>query len=203
MKRLEWVLVLIRVLLLGFMLWSSVGCSAADPDQRLTQLTSQVVHDQSEQNQRLAEQTRAVVEQSGQLAEAARDLVEQDAQARRELIAAGERMTARIDADRSQLEVDRREVARQRLREPLVAEAIRSTGILLACLAPLVITFLVLRPLSSSEPDHAAVADLLVQELTADQPVLLPAPVLRRLPSPEEPSHPALPFDPADDLPPY
>jgi len=200
MKNLDLALEVARLALLFLTLWSVVGC---DKDETLAEFAQQAAGEQARQNERMAAQTEAVVAESHELAEAARQLVEQDAQARRELIAAEERMAERMTVERTQLDHERREIARQRHRDPIVAEAVRASGVLLACVAPLVIALLVLRSMSSQEPDHAAVAELLVQEVTSEQPVLLPAPVLRRLPVVEERPTPVLEFDPPDCLPPF
>ena len=45
-----------------------------------------------------------------------------------------------IDRQREGLEAERREIAETRVRDPVVAEAILSIGLLLLCLAPLVLT---------------------------------------------------------------
>lgn len=200
MKNLDLALAVARLALLILTLWSVVGC---DKDETLAKFAQQAAGEQARQNERMAAQTEAVVAESHELAEAARQLVEQDAQARRELIAAEERMAERMTVERTQLDHERREIARQRHRDPIVAEAVRASGVLLACVTPLVIALLVLRSMSSQEPDHAAVAELLVQEVTSEQPVLLPAPVLRRLPVVEERPTPVLEFDPPDCLPPF
>ena len=87
--------------------------------------------------------------------------------------------TVAIDAGREQLEQERREIAQQRHRDPIVAATVQSIGLILACLLPLVVAVYVIRQMRSDEPDDAALAQLLVQELSADQPRLLPGPSLR------------------------
>ena len=58
---------------------------------------------------------------------------------------------------------------------------IQNIGLTLACLLPLVVAVFVIRQMQSQEPDHAAVAELLVLELTADEePRLLPDPMSQR-----------------------
>ena len=134
----------------------------------------------------MADQSQAVVEESHQLAETAKELVEHDAEARRELIAAQQELTsqlndqqATVDAGRGQLEQDRREIAEQRHRDPIVATAIQNTGLIIGCLLPLIVAVYVIRQMQSQEPDHAAVAEMLTLELTSDEPRLLPGPQLR------------------------
>jgi hypothetical protein len=74
----------------------------------------------------------------------------------------------------------------ERQREPILAASIETLGLILACLLPLTLCGLLLWRLGRVEPDDAAVAELLVCELTSDRPRLLPGWV----------SPPALPQDP-------
>ena len=184
MKRTQIAIVPILLLLL----LTVIGCSDSPDmrDQRLAEFAEQAVKEQARQNDRMADQSQAVVEESHQLAETAKELVEHDAEARRELIAAQQELTsqlndqqATVDAGRGQLEQDRREIAEQRHRDPIVATAIQNTGLVIACLLPLIVAVYVIRQMQSQEPDHAAVAEMLTLELTSDEPRLLPGPQLR------------------------
>ena len=169
------------------MLLATVGCSKPDMrDQRLAEFAKQSMEQQAKQNDRIAEQSKAVVEESRRLAEATKELVAHDAQARQELIAAQEKLTtqlnqqrANIDAGRDQLEQDRREIAEQRFRDPILAAAVQNVGLIIACSLPLIVCVFVIRQMRSGEPDDAAVAQLLIHELTSDEPRLLPGPALR------------------------
>lgn len=159
-----------------------VGCSRA-PDERLAEFAQQTMTEQGRQNQRMADQSEAVVAESHQLAEAAKELVERDAEARRELIAAQTELTTQLNGQQSaiytgheQLEQDRREIAAQRHRDPILAAVIQNFGLMIACLLPLLVAVLVIRQMQSQEPDHAAVAELLTLELTSENPLLLPGP---------------------------
>ena len=156
------------------------GCGKA-PDERLANFAQQTMSEQARQNDRMADQSQAVVAESHQLAKTAKELVEHDAEARRELIAAQQELTSQLNGQQSaihtghqQLEQDRREIAEQRHREPITAAAIQNIGLTLACLLPLVVAVFVIRQMQSQEPDHAAVAELLILEMTADEPRLLP-----------------------------
>ena len=75
------------------LLLTVIGCSDTPDmrDQRLAEFAEQAVKEQARQNDRMADQSQAVVEESHQLAETAKELVEHDAEARRELIAAQQR----------------------------------------------------------------------------------------------------------------
>ena len=170
------------------LLLAVIGCSETPDmrDQRLAEFAQQAVKEQARQNDRMADQSQAIVEESHQLAQTAKELVESDAEARRELIAAQQELTsqvndqqATVDAGREQLEQDRREIAEQRHRDPIVATAIQNTGLVMACLLPLIVAVYVIRHMQSQDPDHAAVAEMLVLEVTSDEPRLLPGPQLR------------------------
>jgi hypothetical protein len=207
MKRTSIAIVPILLLLL----LTVIGCSDSPDmrDQRLAEFAEQAVKEQARQNDRMADQSQAVVEESHQLAETAKALVEHDAEARRELIAAQQELTSQlngqqstVDAGRDQLEQDRREIAEQRHRDPIVAAVIQDFGLIIACLLPLVVAVFVIRQMQSQEPDHAAVAELLVLELTADEPRLLPGPMSRRhaltRDDPEEAQHALIAGDSTD-----
>ena len=162
------------------------GCSQA-PDERLAKFAQQTMTEQVRQNQRMADQSEAIVEESHQLAEAAKELVEHDAEARRELIAAQQKLTSQINEQQSAiykghelLEQNRRELAEQRHRDPIIAAVIQNIGLVIACLLPLLVAVQVIWQMQSQEPDHAAVAELLTLELTSEEPLLLPGPRLRQ-----------------------
>lgn len=176
------------------MLVTAAGCSEPPDlrDQRLAEFARQSMAEQRKQNDRIADQSEAVVQKSQQIAEAAKELVQHDAEARREMVAAQKELHAQlneqrtaIDVGRDQLEQDRRQLAKQRHREPIIAAAVQNTGLCIACLLPLIVCLFVIRQMRSEEPDHAAVAELLVSELTSDQPSLLPGPVMKRASLPD------------------
>jgi TolA-binding protein len=163
------------------LLLATIGGCGRSQDERLADFAQQSMAEQRKQNDRMADQSQAVVEESHQLAETAKQLVEHDAEARRELIAAQQELTSQLNGQQSaiqtghqQLEQDRREIAEQRHREPIIAAMMQDFGLFIACLLPLVVAVFVIRQMQSQEPDHAAVAELLVHELTADEPRLLP-----------------------------
>ena len=161
MIRLRSVTMVAAVILLA----TIAGCGRS-PDERLAEFAQQTMTEQIKQNDRMADQSQAVVEESHQLAEAAKELVEHDAEARRELIAAQQELTTQLNEQQStiytgheQLERDRREIAQQRHRDPLVAAVIQNFGLVIACLLPLIVAVLVIRQMQSEEPDHAAVEE--------------------------------------------
>ena len=169
-------------------LLTMAGCSPAPDmrDQRLAEFARQSMEEQSKQNQYIAEQSQAVVEETQELVEASKELVASDAKARQDLIGAQERLTAQLHeqratvaAGRDELEEERKQIAEQRHRAPLVATAIQNVGLIIACLLPLIVCIFVIKQMRSAEPDDGAVAELLVCELTSDQPRLLPGASLR------------------------
>ena len=191
------------------LLLATIGGCGRSPDERLADLAQQTMSEQVRQNDRMADQSQAVVAESHQLAEAAKELVARDAEARRELIAAQQELTSQLNGQQSaiytgheQLEQDRREIAEQRHRDPIIAAVIQDFGLFIACLLPLVVAVFVIRQMQSQEPDHAAVAELLVLELTADEPRLLPGPMSQRHAlthdDPEEAQHALIAGDSTD-----
>ena len=158
-----------------------IGCSSPADDERLVDLARDAMDQQRKQNQVIADQSKRIVDESEKLTEAARDLVARDAQARREMIEAQVALNSdlhnersSIDRQREEMEQDRRQIATQRHRDPVIAESIKVIGAWIACLAPLALAAYLLLHLRTDTPDDHAVAELLVSELTADQPRLLP-----------------------------
>jgi len=166
----------------------TIGCSPPPDmrDQRLADFAERSMQEQSRQNEHIARQSQTVVAESHKLAEAAQEMVAHDAQARQELVAAQDRLNvqlneqrASIDAGRDQLEQERKQIAEQRHRDPILAASIQTAGLLAAALLPLLVCVYIIRQIGRSEPDDAAVAELLVHELATDRPRLLPGPSLR------------------------
>jgi hypothetical protein len=163
-----------------------IGCSASD--ERLVELSQQSVARQAEQNHEIAQQSQKV-------AEATHDLVQADARAWAELIEAQHSLEAGIQAERDSLdqqrqnlEKDRQSLANAREREPVIAQAIGAAACLLAVTACVVFCIYLVRTTSSS-PAELDLNELLLTELTADQPsFLLPAPAPRpdQLPAPTD-----------------
>lgn len=138
---------------------------------------------------------RSLQRQAEQIVGASRQLVEADAKARGELIELQQNLQEGVQTERQSLdrqhqdiEAERQAIAHQRHRDPLIAAAIINTGVLLACIAPLFLAFWVLR--HSLGQESAGVDELLIHELTTENPVLLPRPTLP-LPSAEATPEPA------------
>ena len=165
-------------------------------DQRLAEFARDAMTTQKQQNDRIAEQSKAVVDESRQLAEAARDLVRNDSQALREMVeahaalAAGlDRQRSDVDAARDRLEREHREIAHRRSRDPVIARAVESVGLSLLCLLPVAVCLFVIRQMGSGHADDTVVAQLLTVELARSAPKLLaPAPVPVKVPAIEDAS---------------
>lgn len=77
-----------------------------------------------------------------------------------------------LGRQRDQLEQDRRTWdARQRL-DPIIAAAVEHSGLLLACCLPLLLVAVLLWPRRANEVDDG-VSDLLIEEITSEQPKLV------------------------------
>jgi hypothetical protein len=149
---------------------SAHGC--VSEDERLVQLSKQSVDRQAEQNTQIAKQSQHV-------AEATKSLVKADAEARKELIVAQNTFEQHIQAERShlnqqfnQLEAERQTLAKARHRAPIIAGAIQSAGILIACMVPLILVMYLIWTINRSQGSEA-LGDFLVDDLLAPSPVLL------------------------------
>jgi len=190
---------LIRGLLLVTTVILMSGCESRD--EQLADYAQQATQQQARQNE-------AMAKQSQELASAAHELVEQDATARREMIQAHERVQdqlqeqqAGLDQQRQVLHVERKEAAQAAVRDPIIAEALIVTGLILATLLPLIVTAYALHRLPDHSPTEALLANALLDEL-ATLPTGLPGPgqtsalppnvSAPRLPGPGEATDPAV-----------
>jgi len=80
-----------------------------------------------------------------------------------------------LNQQRDALEEERRELAAKRLRDPVIAESITAIGTLLACLAPILLAWVVLSR-GNQELDAELITDALITDLASGgKSVLLPA----------------------------
>ena len=113
------------------------------------------------------------------LAEASHDLVQADAKARSETIGLQRELQqgqTDLARQRDQLENARRQYADQRNRDPIVANAILTVGIILACLLPLILCISLVSSLRDPAQTDAALTEILVDEIVNNGPLLLPDP---------------------------
>ena len=157
-------------LLIGLLLAPmTIGCDQNE-NNRLAEMAERCA-------ERQAEQTRQMTELQHELLEGSRNLVDADAQSRQEMVdlvhdVQDER--AKVDQQRDRLEGERRDLATQRQRAPIIAAAITNAALILACVLPLVVCWhLLARPIDPT--DDQLVAEFLLEDLVADRP-LLPLP---------------------------
>ena len=156
-----------RILLPLFLMTTLIGC---DEDKRLVELANESTQRQAEQNQEMSRLNQEV-------AESHQRLIEADAQSRQELVELQHDLQAdqsEVARQRDELESDRQELAKAREREPIIASAISTAGMLLACLMPLVLAWYLLAG-RHDDPDEA-LGELLTLDLVAEEPLLLPPP---------------------------
>jgi hypothetical protein len=147
---------------------AAIGCDE-DENKRLAEMAERHLERQSEQSRQVTELQREV-------AEGSRRLVEADAKSRQEMVALQRDVQVErteVGRQRDLLEGERRELAAKRRVDPIIAAAITNVGLLLACLLPLAVCWLLLR--RREEPaDDQAVAHVLLEDLVTDRPLLLP-----------------------------
>lgn len=148
----------------------SIGCSS--DDARLTQLAVETADRQAAQNRELAQLNREVAAGTKRLIESDGESRTEFARAQREL----QDQQAAISQALDQLESERKEAAAIRMRDPLVASAVSGAVTLLVASLPLAVAFLVLWRNSREPTESLALAELLIDDLASDRPVLLPQP---------------------------
>ena len=156
---------MIPVLLIGL----TTGCSQP-PDARIAEMAKQSLETQARQNDRLAEQHKQVVE-------ASKELVAADAKARSEMADLQHDLQAdqhELGRQRDGLEEERRQIAAARYRELLISSAITTIGLLLVGGLPLLVCIYLLRAVHKSEASDAVLAEVLIDEILAEEPRMLP-----------------------------
>lgn len=136
------------------------GCE--EPDDKVARMADENARRQAAQNQRMAELQQEV-------AAGSRALVEADARAREEFIA----LQRQVQAERAEVGRQRDELEAERRADPIVAAALANLGIVLACLLPLVLCWYLLRQPPRDDEDRV-VSELLIREIVAEEPRLLP-----------------------------
>jgi hypothetical protein len=142
-----------------------IGCSSGD--ERLVELSRQSADRQAEQNRLVETNNRQVIE-------ATNTLVEADAKSRTENIELHRQIEAErsgVNQQRDALEQERRQIAVARNRDPIIAEAIAAAAGLIAALLPLLVCFVLLRALFH-KPDGEALAEILIEDLVSQYPLL-------------------------------
>ena len=161
----------------------------ADQSQQVTETTHQFIKSSGDARKDMIELQRELVEAEAnarnELVRVQQDLVDRDVQCRQDLNKLQRKSQSAlqverhsIDRQREGLEAERRQIAEERQRAPIIAAAIAQVGLVLACLLPLVLCGYLLYVLRHSGDDDAAVTELLIGEIVADRPRFLPSPGL-------------------------
>src|SRR5262245_14521939 len=157
------------------------GCDE-DKDERVAAIATEAVRQQAEQNRRM-------IDLQEKVATGTQELVEADAEARREMIELHESVIkeqSEVGLQRDRLDEERKSLASERRRETVWAAVIHDGTTLLACLLPLLIVVLLLWPRSES-PQSAELSELLIADLSAEQPLLIVSSSPQALPAPDSP----------------
>ncbi len=143
----------------------AIGCK--NDNDRIAEMASRHATQQ-------AELSRETVKLQNELIEGTQELVEADAQARIDFLA----LEAKLDEQRSEvgrrhdeLEDERRSLAKQRHRDPIVANALIAVATLLACLLPMLLAGWLLRS-QLNETDEFTATEILLDEIAANHPTL-------------------------------
>jgi hypothetical protein len=166
------------------------GC---DEDEKVARMAEKAADRQAEQNKEMARVNR-------ELAEGTKLLVEADGESRRELVSLQQDLRAdqaEVNEGRDALETERKAIAANRHRDPIIANAVTGVGLTLACLLPLVLCWYLLRNVHD-EPNDGVVTEILIEELSSEKPRMLPPFAAERTTIDDGHQSSALPV-PADD----
>ena len=183
------------------------GCES--PDRSLADFAQRASEQQARQNERLAAQSEAVARQTQEVVAASHKLVEHDAAARRDLLQAQDKLQEQshrersdLNRQRAQLDAEKNAAAAAMVRDPIIARAIITAGLIGAALLPLLVTVYALTRLPEQRPVDELLGDALLAELvTGDPPGRLPRPSLPPLPQPALPSPSPPRLDDSEDGP--
>ena len=154
----------------------AIGCE--EDDERLAQYAEESTRQQAGQNREMSQLNREVAQAHTELVGLQHDLEEQQAD---------------VNHQRDHLESERREIAKHRHRDPIIAAVINNIGLMLACLIPLGLAGYLLHCLRHQK-DDPVVTELLIEEITSEQPMFLPRPQngVARIADQREPEPPSL-----------
>jgi len=170
----------------------AIGCSSGD--ERLVELSRQ-------SDDRQAEQNRLVETNNRQVLEATNKLVEAYAKSRTEHIELHRQIETErfgVNQQRAALEQERRQIAGERIRDPIIAESIRAVAGLIAAILPLLVCLFLLRGLFHKS-DQEALAEVLIEDLVSRQPLLNETAAVSLPGTGREPRLPAAPTEQPHD----
>jgi outer membrane murein-binding lipoprotein Lpp len=136
----------------------TAGC---DDNKKLAEMATESAQRQAEQNQEMARVNREV-------AAGSKRLVEANSEANRRLLATQQN----LDDQRTEIDEERKSLASERNREPILAAVITEAGALLICSLPLVLCWYLLHGIRRGGQE-ADISELLIEEMVATQPAIL------------------------------
>jgi hypothetical protein len=154
-----------------------IGCTPSD--DRLVNLSREANERQARQNGIIAEQSRSLAAERQSLANATSLLIERTGANQKELLSTFDKQSGVLAKERQQLQVEssrllaqKEQLAVAQIREPLIAQAIMSLGLVLACLAPLALCAWLFAHANRPDELSHALSELLVLDLVSKQPLL-------------------------------
>jgi hypothetical protein len=152
------------------LLFAVVFVTGCDEDKRVAQVAKEAADRQAEQNQLMARQSQ-------QTAEATKELVAADAKARKDLTSLQQNLRedqAEVGKKRDDLELERQKIAAERNWDRLLAPVLSNFGVFLVITAALSFCTYILMGLRHEKITEPSVEELLIEELVAEHPRLLP-----------------------------
>lgn len=145
-----------RLPLVALVVVSLTGCLGED--ERLVELARESSQRQASQNREMAQLNQQVAQSHKELLSLQRSLESQQAE---------------VNTQRDQMESERRDIARQRLRESLLAPILESLGPLVVCALVLVFCASLVYGLRGETGTEEKISEVLIEELTSNEPRLL------------------------------
>lgn len=166
-KRMIWITTLTLLVMIG-------GCDEENENAQVARVAQEAAAQQAAQNQEMAQLHREV-------AAGTQRLVEADGEARQAVLAAQKDLAqqqAKLAEQHNELDAERRGLAAARQRESLLVPVISTLGLLLLCCLPLGLAWYLLHAWQCESREDAGLGQLLLEELVAERPLLLPTTVL-------------------------
>jgi hypothetical protein len=159
-------------MLVAVLILATAGCESQDEPSAFVQ----------EATLRQAEQSQTVAETGKQVAQTSQQFVEAEAAARREVIALQENLRQdqaelgkqrdALEAERQSLDARRQTQLNQERRDSTLSAILTSGGVIIACLAPLLLAAAALWGLWRDDISDQAASELLITEIDPEPPHL-------------------------------
>ncbi len=150
---------------------ATIGCEE-DENAQVAKVAIEAAKQQAELNQEMSRLNREV-------ASGTKRLVEANAESQEKLVVMQSELQdeqAEVSRQRDNLEVERKDIAAQRIRESVLAPVVAWVLPFAICGLALATCCFLLFGLRRETDDEAAISELLVEELTSERPMLLAGP---------------------------